>query len=247
VSAAALSAIPAGTSVETTGDPVDGFYSVAVNGLTGWISGAFLTFDGPRPGSESLDQPGSAKRSTPAAATPQASDGSDANGAASGLIWPVSGGSWHILQGYDGSSHENESALWQYQYSLDLARDDGSTAGQPVIAPAAGTIRWFDPSTGGISIDIGNDHAVALFHVTVDPSLKVGQSLAQGSPIGKISGPGGPGFSDVAHVHLALWQTSDGGNWDRHAVPFVSPYTIDGQSFPDEGGSYQYSGYEFQP
>ncbi|HEU5430146.1 MAG TPA: SH3 domain-containing protein, partial [Thermomicrobiales bacterium] len=61
VTAAARSAVPAGTAVETTGDPVAGFYPVTVNGLSGWISGAFLTFDGPRPGSESLDQPTNAQ------------------------------------------------------------------------------------------------------------------------------------------------------------------------------------------
>ncbi|HET7092928.1 MAG TPA: hypothetical protein VFI22_05600, partial [Thermomicrobiales bacterium] len=233
----------------TTGDPVAGFYPVDFGGASGWVSGAFLTFDGPRPGSESTDQPAAANQ-TPAAdpATPQAAaSSSDADNVAAGLIWPVSGGDWYVLQGYDGSSHQDESALWQYEYSLDLARKDGDTAGQQVIAPAAGTIRWFDPSTGGISIDIGDDHAVALFHVTVDPALKVGQALDQGSPIGTISGPGGPGFEGMAHVHLALWETDDGGNWDRHAVPFVAPYTIDGQSFPDNGGSYQYTDYEFHP
>ena len=151
------------------------------------------------------------------------------------------------MQGYNGSSHQTQGDLWQYYYSLDLARRGGDTAGQPVSSPANGTVRWLDPWTGGISIDIGNGHAVALFHVTIDGGLQDGDPIRQGQSIGVISGPGGPGFAGTAHVHFALWQTSDGGNWSRNAVPFVGPYAISGQEFPDVGGSNQHRGTQFTP
>ena len=30
---------------------------------------------------------------------------------AGGIIWPVSGGQWTIMQGYHGSSHQNQDSL----------------------------------------------------------------------------------------------------------------------------------------
>jgi murein DD-endopeptidase MepM/ murein hydrolase activator NlpD len=181
---------------------------------------------------------------TPEAATPEATP---AAAVGSGLIWPVSGGPWEIMQGYNGSSHQNQDDLWQYYYSLDLVRSDGGTAGQTVVSPASGTVRWTDPSSGGISIDIGNGHAVALYHVAVDPSIAWGDLVAQGQLIGTVSGPGGPGFAGTPHVHFALWETTDGGNWSRSAAPFVGPYAIAGQEFPDTGGGNQHRGTTFTP
>lgn len=234
--AGVVTTLATGTELQPTGEQVSGFYPVAVDGTEGWVSGALLAFKG--------DGRGKGDNGSKNSPNPP-SNGGTASGP--GLIWPVSGGTWSVLQGYDGSSHENESDLWQYQYSFDLVRDDGPTAGQPVVSPLAGQIRWFDPSTGGISIDVGNGHAVAMFHLTVDPKLKVGDQLDQGEFVGTISDVGGPGFREVPHVHLALWQTSDGGNWDRHAEPFVGAYAIEGHEFPDIGGSYQYDDYTFNP
>ena len=81
----------------------------------------------------------------------------------------ASGANWSVLQGYNtsptdstGGSHYNCDpatlkdtpshtqscgAQYQYKYSLDLLRADGSTAGQPVYAPVNGTVRWRDDST----------------------------------------------------------------------------------------------------
>ncbi len=166
---------------------------------------------------------------------------------AGGIIWPVSGGQWTIMQGYHGSSHQNQDSLWQYEYSLDLARVDGNTAGQPIYSPVNGVVRWTDPSTGGISIDIGNGHAVAMFHVTFTGGLEAGTPVQQGQVLGEISGPGGPGFMGTAHVHFTLWGTNDNGNWDRHAEPFTGQYAISGMDFPDTGGGNTYGGTQFSP
>jgi len=227
-----ITILPANSAVETTGPAEAGFYPIVADGQSGWLAVEYLRFSDGTPGAASAV-------ATPAEATPVATG--------SGLSWPVSGGTWEIMQGYNGSSHQNQDSLWQYYYSLDLVRTDGNTAGQTVLAPATGTVRWTDPSTGGMSIDIGNGHAVAVFHVAVDPGIAWGDSLEQGQAIGTISGPGGPGFAGTPHVHFTLWETTDQGNWSRVAVPFVGEYAISGQEFPDTGGSNQHRGVEFTP
>ena len=151
------------------------------------------------------------------------------------------------MQGYHGSSHQNQDSLWQYDVLASIwRRVDGNTAGQPINSPVNGVVRWTDPSTGGISIDIGNGHAVAMFHVTFIGGLEAGTPVQQGQLLGEISGPGGPGFMGTAHVHFTLWETSDNGNWDRHAEPFTGQYTISGMDFPDTGGGGHLRGHAVQ-
>lgn len=163
------------------------------------------------------------------------------------IIWPFKDGTWEVTQGYHGSSHQNNSSLWQYGNSFDLVRDDAETAGQPIYSPVNGTIRWFDPSTGGISIDMGNGYAFAMFHLDVDPGLVVGQALSQGQYVGTIAGPGGGGNGGFPHVHITVWATTDGGNWSRQSVPFVGQLAISGAEFPDTGASYEHTGYIVHP
>lgn len=163
------------------------------------------------------------------------------------IVWPVSGGAWEVLQGYNGSSHQNESDLWQYLYSLDIARQDGQTAGVQVFSPVSGTVRWYERASGGITIDMGNGYAFAMFHLTVDRQWEPGDTIQQGDFIGTVSPSGGEGFQQVPHIHLTLWQTNDGGNWDRHAVPFTGQFAISGNSFPADGSAYQWSGFDFNP
>ena len=229
IAAEVIGVIPGGVALTPLAGPESGFYQVSYDGVTGWVSGAYLREDaaaGAEPTSAYAPGPGL----EPAAA------------AGGGLIWPVAGGNWTIMQGYNGSSHQDNSSTWQYYYSLDLVRANGDTAGQPVLAPTAGTVRWQDPSTGGISIDIGNGHAVAMFHIAVDPGLRDGTAVRPGQVIGHISGPGEAGFAGTPHLHLALWQTTDGGNWSRSSVPFAGAYAIGGQEFPDIGGANQHRG-----
>jgi uncharacterized protein YraI len=238
---AVLGAIPPGVALTPLAGPEQGFYQVEYNGQTGWVSADYVevTADLLQRGSrESRQDEGKVEGSEPAA---------NAELGAGGIIWPVSGGLWYIMQGYHGSSHQNQDSLWQYEYSLDLARRDGDTAGQQVISPVNGVVRWTDPSTGGISIDIGNGHAVAMFHVDFMAGLEAGANVRQGQYLGAISGPGGPGFAGTPHLHFTLWSSSDNGNWDRQAVPFTGQYAISGMDFPDSGGGNTFGGTEFQP
>jgi uncharacterized protein YgiM (DUF1202 family) len=244
--AATVGALAVGTSFAPEAGPEQGFYRTTVDGVTGWVSGAYLTFDGSNAGN-----PGATADAAPAATDPAATGATEAEAAAtpddepagdgeaaafSGIVWPVNGGAWSVMQGYNGSSHVNRDAQWQYAYALDIVREDGETAGVPVTSPVNGVVRWTDPGSGGLSIDLGNGHAVAMFHVTLDGALAAGKTLRQGDPVGSISGPGGMGFSGMPHLHLALWQTDDGGNWDRAAVPFTGQFSIEGSDFPDVGG-----------
>jgi hypothetical protein len=145
-----------------------------------------------------------------------------------------------VLQGYNGSSHQNNSSTWQYYYSLDLVRADGNTAGQRVISPVDGTIRWIDESTGGMSINLGDGYAFAYFHTRIAPGLAAGQAVTQGQYLGTVAPAGEAAAGSTPHIHVSLWTTNDGGNWDRHAIPFTGDHKIDGYDFPDIGGSNQH-------
>ena len=171
----------------------------------------------------------------------------------------ASGANWSVLQGYNtapgdatGGSHYNCDpatltdapthtqscgAQYQYKYSLDLVRADGSTAGQPVLAPVNGVVRWTDPSTGGISINMGNGYAFAFFHVNVNSSLTPGVAISQGQQLGTIAAPGSANNGGTSHIHVTLWQTNDGGNWNRVAIPFTGTFALDGYDLPDQGAS----------
>ena len=219
---AVILVIPSGGNVEILGDPEQGFYPVRYAGETGWAHGDFLSFG-------SSGSSGSRSSSS------------------SRIIWPVSGGEWMISQGYNGSSHYNGSSTSQYHYSLDIIRTDGNTAGQPVYSPVNGTIRWTERASGGISIDMGDGYAVAMFHMTVDPSLRWGDRVSQGQYLGFISGPGQDGNMGFDHLHFTVWATEDGGNWSRVAVPFSGRNAIAGLDLPDTGGYNQWRGTVFYP
>jgi IPT/TIG domain-containing protein len=167
----------------------------------------------------------------------------------------ASGANWTISQGYNtnpnnGGSHYNCpdypgvgcSPQWMYKYSFDLVRADGNTAGQPVLSPVNGTIRWIDVSYGGMSINLGNGWAVAYFHTDLAPGLAAGQSIVQGQWLGTIAQPGGGGNGGFPHIHVTLWKTTDGGNWSRDAQPFTGAQSLDGYDFPDLGTVNQYRG-----
>lgn len=225
--------LPAGVAVELTGRSLNGFAEGTANGTVGWVSLDYLSWEAPEFEIPDLDIPDEADKA-PEEAAPEPSGSS--------IIWPMRGGEWYIGQGYNGSSHQNSGSLWQYQYSFDLARTDENTGGEPTYSPVNGTVRWLDPSTGGISIDIGGGLAVALFHIDIDPSISPGDWLSQGQYIGTVSHPGGGGNGGWSHIHITVWATDDGGNWSRQAIPFEGAAAISGQSFPNRGAGQDWTG-----
>ncbi len=176
-----------------------------------------------------------------------------AEASSTNIKWPfVSGATWYVSQGYntspsEGWSHFNCnpttlkdaisntqscSQYYQYKYSFDVKRLDGNTAGQTVVSPVNGTIRWIDEAYGGMSIDLGDGYAYAYFHTILASGLAAGQSVTQGQYLGTVAPAGQAGNGGTAHIHLTLWQTIDGGNWSRNAVPFTGVRSIDGADFP---------------
>ena len=206
---AILLVVPRGATVETTGDPADGFYPAGYAGTTGWLSGQYLDFNG------------------------------GGGGGPVSIAWPFEDGTeWWITQGYDGPwSHWNASSRYQYRFSLDLRRTEGWSAGQAVLSPATGTIRWIDRGSGGMSIDLGNGYAVAFYHAYLTGGLDEGQQVSQGQFLGTIAEPGDAANGGISHLHLTLWRTNDGGNENRIAAPFTGDYAIEGVDLPDIGGS----------
>ncbi len=242
----------AGDTVELHGESSDGFVSIYWADYIGWVYADYLVFesgDTPVLANPTEPQPAADTPAEPTeAVTPEPEPTEVAVPSSGGSIaWPVAGGEWEILQGYNGSSHQNNSDLWQYRDSLDLVRTDGSTAGETAYSPVTGTVRWLDPSTGGISIDMGNGYAVAMFHLTIDGSISVGDVLTQGQAVGFISDVGGAGFASTPHLHIAVWATSDGGNWNRTSVPFEGSLAISGYNLPNDGSGFQHTGIVFNP
>ncbi|MDQ3043882.1 MAG: SH3 domain-containing protein [Chloroflexota bacterium] len=220
-STAVLAVMPGGATVEITGAPQSGFYPLRYNGAQGWASGDYLLIGG----AGELPPPG---------------------GGGSGIRWPVSGGTWRIIQGYNGGSHQNRSASAQYYYSLDIARASGTTAGTSVVSPVNGRVAWNHPASGGIAIDMGNGYVLAMFHVTFLSSLTSGQQVSQGQYLGTISGPGGPGYAVTPHIDITLWRSSDGAR-TRSSTPFSGGNSIGGLNLADIGGAQQHTGTLFYP
>ncbi len=218
---AVMTVIPAGATVTVTGAAQNGFYPVTYASRSGWAYGAYLSIGG-----SGTNPPG---------------------GGGSGIIWPfASGAAWEIIQGYNGGTHQNRDAYAQYYYGLDLARVDGNTAGQSVLSPVSGTIRWTHAPSGSMAIDMGNGYAVAMFHASFLSTLTPGTTVSQGQYLGTVSGPGGNGYAVVPHLEMDVWRTSDGG-YTRSSVPFTGINAISGMEFPDIGTYNQHYGTVFYP
>ncbi len=251
-----LQILPPGSPVAVTGPAENGFVPVEGNGAAGWLAtdliaeGRGTTLPPPLLATEATIAPEPSTTGEGVTTTPAEPGGAEpvesiapppdlSTGESTGIIWPFAGGEWEVVQGYNNGTHTNRGGFAQYKYSLDWARADGNTAGQPVYAPVSGTIEWTDRGSGGMLIDAGNGYGVAVFHVTIDRSVARGGSVERGQQIGTISGPGGDGYMSMAHVEIACWRLSDGGH---ESVPFTGPNAIAGQEFPDTGGGNQYMG-----
>jgi murein DD-endopeptidase MepM/ murein hydrolase activator NlpD len=254
-----LTVLPPGTAVTVDGEQSNGFVPVSGNGLSGWIALELLTQEttplpapltaetASAPVDTAMPAPAPAPETAPVAELP-AETGKEKSrgdrGESTGIIWPFSGGEWEVVQGYNNGTHENRSGFAQYKYSLDWARTNGKTAGQPVYAPVSGSVQWVDRGSGGMLIDAGNGYGVAVFHVTLDRGLGSGDRVERGQYIGEISGPGGDGYMSMAHIDITCWRLTGGGH---EATPFTGPNAIAGMEFPDVGGANQHMGVTVRP
>jgi len=216
-----LTVIPRGAAVTVTGSQQNGFFPVRYSGASGFASATFLTTTDPG----QTPDPG--------------------NGNTGGLIvWPVRGGTWEIIQGYNGGTHQNRSSSANYYYSLDIAKVGGGTAGTAVYSPVTGTVLW---TSGGLLIDMGNGYGAAMFHITIDGSIRSGTRLTQGQYVGFISGPGGVGYAVTPHIDFTLWGIPNGGGSPRISTPWTGQFAISGQEFPVIGGWNMHGGTRFTP
>lgn len=218
-----LTVVPAGAAVTVTGGQTNGFFPATYNGTRGYISATYLATSQPA--------------STP---TP----GSGNTGGL--LVWPVKGGTWAIIQGYNGGTHQNRGSSADYYYSLDIQKSGaaGATAGEPVYAPASGTVLW---TSGGLLIGMGNGYGIAMFHITIDSSIRSGVAVTQGQYVGYISGPGGTGYAVTPHIDLTLWRLPNGGGSPRISTPFTGQFAISGNSYADIGTWNMHGGKTFSP
>jgi len=251
VDTAVLTVLPPGTSLSIDGPAENGFVPVTGNGMSGWVAAELLA-----EGASVAAQPTALEVNTPPtdvldpvpntapSSTASGPDSKAARGESTGIAWPMAGGEWEVVQGYNTGTHTNRSNFAQYKYSLDWARVDGDTAGQPVFAPVSGTVQWVDRGSGGMLVDAGNGYGVAVFHVTLDRDLASGGTVTQGQRIGTISGPGGEGYMSMAHIDITVWRLSGRGH---ESVPFVGPNAIAGREFPDTGGANQHMGATVTP
>jgi len=216
-----LTVIPNGAAVTVTGSQQNGYFPVRYSGTNGFASATFLTTTDPG----QTPDPG--------------------NGNTGGLIvWPVQGGTWEIIQGYNGGTHQNRSSSASYYYSLDIAKVGGGTAGTSVYSPVTGTVLW---TSGGLLIDMGNGFGAAMFHITIDGSIRSGTRLTQGQYVGFISGPGGVGYAVTPHIDFTLWGIPNGGGSPRISTAWTGQFAISGQEFPDIGTYNMYGGTRFTP
>ena len=251
VDTAVLTVLPPGTSLSIDGPAENGFVPVTGNGTSGWVAAELLGG-----GASVAEPPGALDANTPPtdvpapvlpAAPSSTASGLDSESArveSTGIAWPMAGGEWEVVQGYNTGTHTNRSDFAQYKYSLDWARVAGDTAGEPVFAPVSGTVQWVDRGSGGMLVDAGNGYGVAVFHVTLDRDLASGGTVTQGQRIGTISGPGGEGYMSMAHIDITVWRLS---GRSHESVPFVGPNAIAGREFPDSGGANQHMGATVTP
>jgi uncharacterized protein YraI len=243
-----LMVLPPGTAVSVDGEASNGFVPVTGWGVSGWVATELLTQESAPVKDAATDTLAAPVPAAPAETTELASNSSkkdrDDRGESTGIVWPMSGGEWEVVQGYNNGTHENRSGFAQYKYSLDWARVDGDTAGQPVFAPVSGTVDWVDRGSGGMLIDAGNGYGVAVFHVTLDRGYGSGDRVERGERIGSVSGPGGDGYMSMAHIDITCWRLTGNGH---EAVPFTGPNAISGMESPDVGGANQHMGATVRP
>lgn len=161
------------------------------------------------------------------------------------LRWPFApGANWRFSQGYNGSTHTCNGQTCYERYGLDIAREDGKMASQPVYAMTSGEVAWVDTAHKCVSLDIGGGYFQITCHVDGVERLKHGMAVKQGDQLGVVA-PAGPDNGGFAHIHIGLYKAPSwqAGPSERQPVPFAGQFAIEGTSYPaDDSVSNQYVG-----
>ena len=245
-----ISTIPAGATLTALAGPEQGFYQVQYGQQIGLglrrVSPGLGDRDpkiGPDSGPDSSPaQEGKVQGSAPGSQRRRlARVGSSGRSAA---------GQGTVMQGYHGSSHQNQDSLYQYEYSLDLARSLDGKHSRATDLLAGQWRRTLDRSRHRWHLDRHRQRPRGG-HVPRHLRRRVGKRARrsrQEKVLGEISGPGGPGF-----MGSGARATSPSGGPTTTATgiatrePFTGQYTINGMDFPDTGGGDTYGGTQFSP
>jgi hypothetical protein len=150
------------------------------------------------------------------------------------------GHEWRITQGYHGDTSHNQ---WERAYvcgmdylAFDMARADYRTEEDHVRAAASGHIQVIWPALGAVMIRHDWPSGVyftAYYHMNpLNPDLRLGQWVAQGTVLGR---PGAQGLTAEAgvHIHWSFYRAPDPAliplprpdvgtpNWCRDPVRWV--------------------------
>lgn len=140
------------------------------------------------------------------------------------------GHEWRITQGYHGDTSHNQ---WERAYvcgmdylAFDLARVDFRTEEDHVRAAASGRIQVIWPALGAVMIRHDWPSGVyftSYYHMNpLNPDLKLGQWVAQGTVLGR---PGAQGLTAEAgvHIHWSLYRAPDPALIPQPAVEAGTP------------------------
>ncbi|MEV0317385.1 choice-of-anchor P family protein [Streptomyces sp. NPDC050658] len=119
---------------------------------------------------------------------------------------------------------------------LDMFQVGGDTAGQPVLASAAGTVHYVEASVGLVHIDHGNGWFTQYLHM--NDRVAEGTKLEAGDRVGTVGKVG----TGVEHLHYQQMYDFDGNGYptegrDGETDELVHP-TIQGTKYqigPDDG------------
>lgn len=194
-----------------TGTNDDTWYRVTDGDQSGWIRGDLL---------EPAEAPAQTRDVTAPADGADAADASTTADPASGFILPLS--RFTFTQDYGCSA----LGFYTYVPALGCSVHDGvdlaAPSGTPIEAVANGTVvasGWCDCGLGYyVEIDHGDGLHSVYGHMASQPSVAVGQAVAQGEVIGSV---GSTGLSTGPHLHFMVRQ--DGVTQDpKDSLPPLS-------------------------
>ncbi len=122
-----------------------------------------------------------------------------------------------ITQGNNGATSHYDHGSWDNTYALDIALSTGTY----VLAPADGTVVYYDPDpagAGGKELAIehtgpsGKKFTTVYLHLS--EILRTSGAVSQGEVVAR---SGATGDVTGAHLHFHLW--SGEGSFDSHTIP----------------------------
>lgn len=157
------------------------------------------------------------------------------------LPWPA-GDNLYVIQG----NNDSPTHSGKFQYAWDFSEDiTGTIEGHLIVAVADGTVKVAKNDADGWGYYVVIEHPEAdgspkysLYgHLQeIDESVKVGESIKQGEPVGKLGKSGGMS-NGVAHLHFQFMDAVWEGGTTASSVP-GSFSEVSGDGVPQEDQWY---------